>query len=73
MLTIYLPEDLENELSSLTNDKHTFIIDAIRIKIDLEKRTITSNQIFKEYSNFEKDKPQIGDFKNTGMEKWGDY
>jgi len=72
MLTINLPGELENELSSLTNDKETFIIEAIREKIALRKSTI-SEESTTEQSNIFGHKIIIEEFNSTRIENWGDY
>jgi hypothetical protein len=74
MLTIHIPEDLERELSSVTKEKYTFIIDAIREKISSLKNTATSPGTGKVYEHFYEEKRiSIEEFKNTDIENWGDY
>jgi hypothetical protein len=74
MLTISIPDDLDNELSSLTNNKRAFIIAAIRQKIALRKKTITPEELAKEYANsVEENKSIMEDFKNADVENWDDY
>jgi len=73
MLTINLPGELENELSSLTKDKETFIIEAIREKIALQKSAISQEESMKEQSDIFGHKVFIGEFKSTRIENWGDY
>lgn len=71
MLTINLPADLEKELSLLTNNKETFIIEAIREKIAALKNS--QEESMKEHSNIFGHKVIIEEFKSTRIENWGDY
>ncbi len=74
MLTISVPDDLDNELSSLTNDKPAFIIAAIRQKIALRKKTTTPGELAKKYADgAEENKSLMEDFKNADIENWDDY
>ena len=74
MLTIYIPEDLEKELSSFTDDKPAFILAAIRQKIALRKKMTTPNELAKEYADsIEENKSIVEDFKNVDTENWDDY
>ena len=74
MLTVCLPDDLDNELSSLTNDKEGFIIAAVRQKIALGKKTATPEELAKEYSDsVEENKLILEDFKHVDLENWDDY
>jgi hypothetical protein len=73
MLTINLSRELENELSSLTNDKETFIIEAIREKIALNKNAVSREESMKEESNIFEHKIVIEEFNSTRIENWGDY
>jgi len=73
MLSISIPDDLNNELSLLTNDKTTFIIEAIREKIALYKNTMLQEDLTKERSDIFGHKVIIEEFKSTRIENWGDY
>jgi hypothetical protein len=74
MLTIYIPDELERELSVITNEHHTFVITAIREKIALHKNARSSGELTRKYSNtLEELKSQTSHFKNTDIESWGDY
>lgn len=74
MLTIYIPDELERELSVITTEHHAFVITAIREKIALHKGARPSAELTRKYSNtLEELKSQTSDFKNTDIESWGDY
>ena len=73
MLNISIPDDLNNELSLLTNDKTAFIIEAVREKIALYKNTMSQEDLINERSNIFGHKVIIEEFKSTRIENWGDY
>jgi len=73
MLNISIPDDLNNELSLLTNDKTAFIIEAVREKIALYKNTMSQEDLINECSNIFGHKVIIEEFKSTRIENWGDY
>jgi len=74
MLTIFIPNEIEHELSSLTNDKPAFIIAAIKQKIAMRKKAITSEELAKEYADgVDENKLITEDFKNADIENWDDY
>jgi hypothetical protein len=73
MLTIQLPQELENEISSLTDNKEAFIIEAIREKIELQKSTALKEDLIKEQSNIFGHKIVLEEFKSTRIEGWGEY
>ena len=73
MLNISIPDDLNNELSLLTNDKTAFIIEAVREKIALYKNTMSQEDLINERSNIFGHKTIMEEFKSTRIENWGDY
>jgi len=73
MLNISIPDELDNELSSFTNDKTSFIIEAIREKIVLHKNTVSEEELLQERSNIFGHKTVIEEFTSTRIENWGDY
>ena len=74
MLTVSIPDEIDLQLSSVTNDKKKFIIAAIRQKIALQKKTLFPEQLAQEYSDSRIENNQITkDFANTDKENWNDY
>lgn len=74
MLTISIPDEIDKQLSSLTNDKKDFIISAIKQKIYLQKKHISIEQLAKEYKDSISENEEITkDFADVDKENWNDY
>lgn len=74
MLTVSIPDEIDLQLSSVTNDKKKFIIAAIKQKIALQKKTLSPEQLAQEYSDSRIENNQITkDFANADKENWNDY
>ncbi len=74
MLTVSIPDEIDKQLSSITNDKQQFIIAAIRQKIALSKKTPSAEELAKEYKETtEENKLLMEDFKYSDSENWDDY
>lgn len=74
MLTISIPDEINDQLSSLTEDKEKFIITAIRQKIASKRKSVTKVQLAKEYEDSSEENVQIlKDFINADTENWQDY
>jgi len=74
MLSISIPDDIDEQLSSVTNNKEEFIIAAIRQKIALRKKTSSPEELAKEdKESIEENKLVLKDFKHTDTENWDDY
>ncbi len=74
MLTISIPDELDKQLSVLTNDKQDFIISAIEQKIALRKKYVPGEQLAKEYADGIDENEQITkDFIHSDNEHWNDY
>jgi hypothetical protein len=74
MLTISIPDEIDNELSSLTDDKKEFIISAIKQKIGMQKRRITPEELAKQYQDSVRENEEITeDFAHVDKENWNDY
>jgi len=74
MLTISIPDEIDKQLSSITNNKKEFIISAIKQKIFLEKSPLTDEKLAKEYADSIKENNQITkDFAHADNESWNDY
>lgn len=74
MLNISIPDDIDNQLSSITNNKQEFILAAIRQKIAIRKKTSSPEELAKEYKeSMEENKLLMEDFKHSDAENWDDY
>jgi hypothetical protein len=74
MLTISIPDELDRQLSSVTTDKKKFIISAITQKISFLKKSITPEDLAKEYADSIKENDEITkDFAHADNENWNDY
>lgn len=74
MLTISIPDEIDQQLSAITDDKKEFIIAAIRQKIMLRKKSLSSEQLAKEYADSIEENDQITkDFAHADNENWNDY
>jgi uncharacterized FlgJ-related protein len=74
MLTISIPDEIDNELSSLTDDKKEFIISAIKQKIGLQKKCINLEELAKEYRDSISENEEVTkDFKHADKGNWNDY
>lgn len=74
MLNISIPDDMDEELSSITNNKQDFILAAIRQKIALRKKNPSSEELAKEYKeSMEENTLLMEDFKHVDQENWDDY
>ena len=74
MLTISIPDEIDQQLSSITDDKKEFIIAAIRQKIMSRKKSLSSEQLAKEYADSIEENDQITkDFSHADNENWNDY
>ncbi len=47
MLTISIPDEIDKQLSSITEDKKEFIIEAVKQKIAKQTKTISKEQLAK--------------------------
>ena len=73
MLTISIPDELDKQLSSVTTDKKEFIIAAITQKISFLKKSITPEDLAKEYADSIKENDEITkDFAHADNENWND-
>ena len=74
MLTISIPDEIDKQLSSITNNKKEFIISAIKQKIVLQKKPVNTEQLAQEYAESVKENDEITkDFANADNENWNDY
>ena len=74
MLTISIPDEINKQLSSLTEDKKEFIMEAIKQKIASQVKTISKKQLAKEYAGSAEENDQITkDFINVDNENWHEY
>jgi hypothetical protein len=74
MLTISIPDEIDKQLSSLTDDKKEFIISAIKQKIGLQKKRITPEELTREYRDSISENEEITkDFAHVDKENWNDY
>jgi hypothetical protein len=74
MLTVSIPDELDKQLSSVTTDKKEFIIAAIIQKITFLKRSITPEDLAKEYADTVRENDEITkDFAHVDNENWNDY
>ncbi|MDQ3845560.1 MAG: hypothetical protein M3342_16355 [Bacteroidota bacterium] len=74
MLTISIPEDIDQQLSLLTNNKEEFILTAIRQKIAMSKKSYSPEEMAKEYADsVEENKSIMNDFKFADQEGWDEY
>ena len=74
MLTISFPDEIDKQLSSITEHKKEFIIAAVRQRIANQKNSISKNQLAKEYADSIQENDQIvKDFINADNENWNDY
>jgi len=74
MLTISIPDEIDKQLSSLTDNKKEFILSAIKQKIGLQKKHLTREQLAKEYEDSIKENKELSkDFAHVDKENWNDY
>lgn len=74
MLTISIPDDIDQQLSGMTNDKQEFIINAVRQKISLDKKYLSVAELAKEYADSINENEEITkDFTHADKENWNDY
>ena len=74
MLTVLIPDELDQQLSAITNDKQEFIINAVRQKIMLRKKSLSPDEVAKEYADSIGENEEITtDFMHTDNENWNDY
>ena len=74
MLTISIPDEIDKQLSSITEDKKEFIIQAVRQKIAKQIKKISKEQLAKEYADSAEENTQITkEFINVDNENWNDY
>lgn len=74
MLTISIPDEIDQQLSAITDDKNKFIITAIKQKILLRKKPLPVEQLAKEYAESIEENEQITkDFADADKENWNEY
>lgn len=74
MLTISIPDDLDQQLSDITDDKQEFIINAVRQKIIQRKKYPSVEDLAKEYADSINENDEIArDFTHADKENWNDY
>lgn len=74
MLTISITDEIDKQLSSITEDKKQFIIEAVRQKNAKQAKTISKKQLAKEYADSTEENSQITkDFINVDNENWNEY
>ena len=74
MLTISIPDEIDKQLSSITKDKKEFIIEAVKQKIAKQVKSISKQQLAKEYADSAEENDQIiKDFVNADNENWHEY
>ncbi len=74
MLTISIPDDIDKQLSDITEDKQEFIINAVRQKIMLRKKYLSVAELEKEYAESNNENEEITkDFTHADNENWNDY
>ncbi len=59
MLTVSIPDELDQQLSNITDDKNEFIISAIKQKILLRKKSLPDEELAKEYADSTDENEQI--------------
>jgi hypothetical protein len=73
MLTVSIPDEIDKQLSSITNDKEGFIINVVKQKI-ATKKNISSEELAKEYrDSIEENKLIAEDYKYSDVENLDDY
>ncbi len=74
MLTISIPDEIDKQLSSITDDKKEFILSAIKQKIGLQKKHIAAEKLAREYEDSAGENQEItNDFAHSDKENWNDY
>ena len=74
MLNLVISDEIDDQLSSITKNKEEFIIAAIKQKIAIRKKTISVDELAKEYrEGIEENKLLREDFKHTDNENWDEY
>ncbi len=74
MLTISIPDEIDQQLSAIADDKKEFIIAAIRQKILFRKKSLSEEQLAKEYADSIEENDMISkDFVHADKENWNDY
>lgn len=73
MLTVSIPDEIDKQLSSITNDKEGFIINAVKQKI-ATKKNISAEELAKGYADsIEENKLIAEDYKYSDAENLDDY
>lgn len=74
MLTISIPDDLDQQLSGITDDKQEFILNAVRQKIIQRKKYPSVEHLAKDYADSINENEEITkDFTHADKENWNDY
>lgn len=74
MLTISIPDEIDKQLSFITEDKKEFIIEAVKQKIAKQVKSISNKKLAKEYADSADENDQITkDFMNVDNENWNEY
>ncbi len=74
MLTILIPDDLDQQLSGITDDKQEFIINAVMQKIIQRKKYSFVKDLAKEYADSINENEEITkEITHSDKENWNDY
>lgn len=70
-IQINLPEELEQIILSISSNEEAFIVEAVREKVEKEKKEQLKKQLIEGYqSTFEEDLNLTKDFESSDFEHW---
>jgi hypothetical protein len=73
-IEIKIPDELNNSILKLTNNKQSFILEAIGEKINRLQKKRFEKQLIEGYKNSGKENEQlINDFSKIDLENWDEY
>lgn len=74
IIELPLPDDLNKAISSVTDDKVDFIIEAIKEKLHENKLSTIKNKLVEGYSqNHEENMSLVREFEQSDLSNWDDY
>ena len=73
MLTVSIPDEIDQQLSLLTSNKEEFIMAAIRQKIAMRRKAVSPEELAQEYAgSVAENKAIADDYTHADQENWND-
>lgn len=74
MFHLSIPDEIDKQIASLTDDKESFVFAAIRQKLAKQKEEINPELLAKQYAeSVAENKAIMDDYKHSDLENWDDY